>query len=54
MRSRGGEVIYVYVSALTFSPRSLPPDQIQGGNAEHYYGAVRAHKRHFMMDECGI
>lgn len=45
--SGGGEVIYVYVSGLTFSPLSLPPEQIQGGNAEHYYGAVREHKCHF-------
>lgn len=30
MKSRGGGVIYVYVSLLTFFPLSLPPDQIQG------------------------
>lgn len=31
MRGWGGEVIYVYVSLLTFfPPLPLPPDQIQG------------------------
>lgn len=50
MRCRGGEVIYVYVSGRTFSPLSLPPDQMQNA----IMAPPECTNATFMMDECGI